>query len=100
MLNTAQYTGDCRVIFVASRSHSQGVFDPSNINGETSYSRYTFYNNSKLYNVSFYMCTHVLLYDYMCTNGIPDTPKQESVEAIDQSDIALMGVHYSEVPTT
>lgn len=47
-----------------------------------------------------YMCTHVLLYDYMCTNGIPDTPKQESVEAIDQSDIALMGVHYSEVPTT
>lgn len=53
MLNTAECTGDGRVIFVASRRHSQGVFDPSNINGETSYSRCAFYNNSKLYNVSY-----------------------------------------------
>ncbi|CAI8048206.1 Retinol dehydrogenase 14 [Geodia barretti] len=39
-----------RVVFVASRRHAQGVFDPKNINGEISYSRYAFYNHSKLYN--------------------------------------------------
>lgn len=62
MLNTAECTGDGRVIFVASRRHSQGVFDPSNINGETSYSRCAFYNNSKLYNVSFNVSTHRILF--------------------------------------
>lgn len=49
---TAERTGDCRVVFVASRRHAQGVFNPRNINGEISYSRYSHYNHSKLYNVS------------------------------------------------
>lgn len=49
---TAQRTGDSRIIFVSSRRHVHGVFDPRNMNGELSYSRYCFYNNSKLYNVS------------------------------------------------
>ena len=56
---TAERTGDCRVVFVASRRHAQGVFDPKNINGEISYSRYAFYNHSKLYNVSIKItCKH------------------------------------------
>lgn len=74
MLNTAECTGDGRVIFVASRRHSQGVFDPSNINGETSYSRCAFYNNSKLYNVSFNVSIHMILF----VSEIPDTPKQDT----------------------
>ena len=58
---TAERTGDSRVVFVASRRHAQGVFDPKNINGEISYSRYAFYNHSKLYNVSIKItCKHEL----------------------------------------
>jgi NAD(P)-dependent dehydrogenase (short-subunit alcohol dehydrogenase family) len=57
LLATAGRTEDCRVVFVASRRHAQGVFDLSNVNGDTSYSRYAFYNNSKLYNV---MTAHAL----------------------------------------
>ena len=64
MKTTAEITSDCRVVFVASRRHSQGVFDPSNINGERSYSRYGFYNNSKLYNVS--KITRDCQMDIMC----------------------------------
>ena len=52
MLDSASHTGDGRVVFVASRRHAYGVFDPDNMNGETSYSRFGFYNNSKLYIVS------------------------------------------------
>lgn len=52
MLETAEQTGDGRIIFVSSRQHAHGVFDPNNMNGEVFYSRSGFYDNSKLYNVS------------------------------------------------
>lgn len=58
LLSTAEVCGDCRVAFVASRRHVHGVLDPSNMNGEVSYSRYGFYNNSKLYNVS--LCNYCM----------------------------------------
>ena len=44
--------GDCRVVWVASMAHERGIWDPRNMNGEISYSPTTFYQNSKLYNVS------------------------------------------------
>ena len=50
--DTAREAGDGRIVFVSSQQHTHGVFDPSNMNGEVSYSRSRFYDNSKLYNVS------------------------------------------------
>ena len=44
--------GQARVIVLSSAAHTVGKLDPSNMNGEGHYSRYTFYANSKLYNVS------------------------------------------------
>ena len=44
--------GDKRIVFVSSSAaKSFGVWDPSNLQGEISYSRMKFYGNSKLYNV-------------------------------------------------
>ncbi|XP_065911513.1 retinol dehydrogenase 11-like isoform X2 [Dysidea avara] len=48
MINT---DGDKRIVLVSSSVHSAGVWNPNNLQGETSYSRWTFYGNSKLYNV-------------------------------------------------
>ena len=48
----SQERGEARVVIVSSASHTSAVFNPANMNGEQSYSRYTFYGNSKLYNVS------------------------------------------------
>lgn len=44
---------DSRVVFVASSAHKNGVLDPSNLQAERSYGRMKFYQNSKLFNVSF-----------------------------------------------
>ena len=45
--------GDKRIVIVASRvAKAYGVWDPSNLQGDTSYGRFKFYGNSKLYNVS------------------------------------------------
>lgn len=53
LLDTAAAIGgDCRVVCVASRAHERGVWDPRNMDGEVSYSPRSFYENSKLYNVS------------------------------------------------
>ena len=52
ILTTARECGDCRVVMVSSLRHTQGVFEPTNLNAEQSYSRLGFYCNSKLYNVS------------------------------------------------
>ena len=51
MITTASHCGDCRIVMVSSMRHTQGVFDPHNLNAEQSYSRLGFYCNSKLYNV-------------------------------------------------
>ena len=44
--------GDKRIVLVSSMMHSNGVWNPSNLQGEVSYGRIRFYGNSKLYNVS------------------------------------------------
>ena len=50
MMNT---DGDKRIVIVSSRAAKVfGVWDPSNLQGDTSYGRFKFYGNSKLYNVS------------------------------------------------
>ena len=43
--------GGAKVIMVTSSGHTSAVFDPANMNGELSYSRFVSYYNSKLYNV-------------------------------------------------
>jgi len=43
---------DKRIVFVSSMMHNMGVWNPNNLQGETSYGRIKFYGNSKLYNVS------------------------------------------------
>ena len=49
MINT---DGDKRIVIVSSRAAKAfGVWDPSNLQGDTSYARMKFYGNSKLYNV-------------------------------------------------
>ena len=52
MLDSAIVSGDGRIVFVSSRLHTNGQFNPDNINAQQSYSRTTFYSNSKLYNVT------------------------------------------------
>ena len=64
MLETAEQTGDGRIIFVSSRQHAHGVFDPNNMNGEVFYSRSGFYDNSKLYNVSTLVSKQSYLFFY------------------------------------
>ena len=39
MITTASHCGDCRIVMVSSMRHTQGVFDPHNLNAEQSYSR-------------------------------------------------------------
>ncbi|XP_065911854.1 retinol dehydrogenase 11-like [Dysidea avara] len=49
MINT---DGDKRIVIVSSRAAKAfGVWDPSNLQGDTSYARMKFYGNSKLYNI-------------------------------------------------
>ncbi|XP_065911860.1 retinol dehydrogenase 11-like isoform X2 [Dysidea avara] len=49
MMNT---DGDKRIVIVSSRAAKFfGVWDPSNLQGDTSYGRAKFYGNSKLYNI-------------------------------------------------
>jgi len=49
MMNTE---GDKRIVLVSSMMHSNGAWDPNNLQGRVSYGRIRFYGNSKLYNVS------------------------------------------------
>eukprot|EP00731_Ephydatia_muelleri_P030503 Em0022g17a len=51
ILETAHSHGDVRIVNVSSAAHKFGTLDPSNMNGEVSYSRWSFYGNSKLYNI-------------------------------------------------
>ena len=51
LLETAGSHGDVRIVNVASEAYTWGTLDPSNMNGEVSYSRMAFYGNSKLYMV-------------------------------------------------
>ena len=51
MLDTASSTGDGRIVIVSSAFHKSGELNPSNMEGQQSYGRTMFYNNSKLYNV-------------------------------------------------
>ena len=44
--------GDKRIVLVSSDSHTYGVWDPNNLQGDISYGRIKFYGNSKLYIVS------------------------------------------------
>ena len=44
--------GQANVVILSSAAHTAGKLDLSNMNGEDHYSRYTFYANSKMYNVS------------------------------------------------
>ena len=48
----AKDEGGARVVMVTSSSHKSAEFNPGNMNGEQYYSRFLFYYNSKLYNVS------------------------------------------------
>lgn len=52
MVDSAQSSGDGRIVIVSSMLHNSGVFAPGNLNAERSYSRTQFYSNSKLFNVS------------------------------------------------
>lgn len=70
----ADTEGDKRIVFVSSMMHSVGVWDPNNLQGETSYGRIKFYGNSKLYNVGYivsqcvYACVVFSIdYDNVCT---------------------------------
>lgn len=45
--------GVARVVMVTSSSHRSAEFNPANMNGELHYSRFLFYYNSKLYQVSY-----------------------------------------------
>jgi len=49
MINT---DGDKRIVLLASSVVSQGVWDPTNLQGDSGYGRLKFYGNSKLYMVS------------------------------------------------
>lgn len=51
IVETASASRDGRIVLVSSLAHKSGTFDPANMNGEVSYSRFKFYGNSKLYNV-------------------------------------------------
>ena len=51
VMETARSHGDVRIVNVSSLAYSLGALVPSNMNGEVSYSRVSFYGNSKLYNV-------------------------------------------------
>ena len=44
--------GDKRIVLVSSVLHTDGVWDPNNLQGDVNYRRFKFYSNSKLYNVS------------------------------------------------
>lgn len=48
---TAGVCGDSRLVFVSSRAHARASWDSTNLNAELSYSPFTFYARSKLYNV-------------------------------------------------
>ena len=49
---TARETGDARVVFVSSNTHSWATWEPDNLNAERDYGRMKAYPKSKLYNVS------------------------------------------------
>ena len=50
--------GDKRIVFVASvAAKMSGVWDPTNLHGDSGYARLKFYGNSKLYNVSDHIVT-------------------------------------------
>ena len=49
IMETARSHGDVRIVNVSSAAHKWGTLNPSNMNGEASYSRWSFYGNSKLY---------------------------------------------------
>ena len=53
---TAREMGDVRVVFVSSKAHNWGDWDPDNMNGERESGRFKFYPKSKLYNVCTYIC--------------------------------------------
>ena len=54
MMNTE---GDKRIVLVSSAAaKAKGVWDPSNLHGDSGYARFRFYANSKLYNVSDLNC--------------------------------------------
>ena len=48
--------GDKRIVLVSSGAAKAGVWDPSNLHGDSGYGRFKFYANSKLYNVSDLNC--------------------------------------------
>ena len=51
MMNT---DGDKRIVLVSAKlAKVFGVWDPDNLQGDTSYGRVKFYCNSKLYNVRY-----------------------------------------------
>ena len=62
-MDTASNTGDGRIVIVSSAAHESGVFDPDNLDGQQSFSRFKFYSNSKLYNVSCCCSLLQLLYE-------------------------------------
>ena len=56
--------GDKRIVLVSSgAARTDGVWDPSNLHGDNSYSWYKFYGNSKLYNVSHCMVAMYYIID-------------------------------------
>lgn len=61
--------GDKRIVLVSSAMHSNGVWEPNNLQGKTSYGRIRFYSNSKLYNVSSYNDSELVLIVYVCAGN-------------------------------
>ena len=49
--------GDKRIVLVSSGAAVAGVWDPTNLHGDSGYARLKFYGNSKLYNVSDHIVT-------------------------------------------
>ena len=50
--STGRETGDVRVVFVSSSTHSWASWDPDSLTGVTNYGRLKAYPKTKLYNVS------------------------------------------------
>ena len=66
LLDTAGSCGDCRIIFVSSSAHGMANWEPENTNAGQQYSRFKFYCNSKLYNVSLWEGVVVLWHATHC----------------------------------
>ena len=57
LLETADSTGDCRIVIVSSRAHRRAQWEPENINADEQHSSIgrtlKYYGKSKLHNVCF-----------------------------------------------